>query len=108
MVARWAVVVVLFVACASSFADETGPALSQKYGCVACHAENTRVMAVWPSFKEIADKYRGDKTAKDKLIHKLKTGGKGVWGTVAEQPAYAEEITDQNHYNILIVWVLSH
>lgn len=79
--------------------------LAQKYGCMACH--DAKVNLVGPSFNAIAARYRSQPDARDKLIHRLKVGGKGEWG-ITEQPPYAEEITDQNHYKILIDWVLSH
>ncbi len=84
--------------------------LAQKYGCMACHAANEGLIG--PSFKAIADKYRGDPDGKKKLIAKLKSGGPnegevGVWGRKV-MPAYKDEIKAQDHYNILVDWVLSH
>lgn len=108
MVVKLAAVLLLSASSLYCQANDNGQSLSQYYGCMACHAGNTRIMPAWPSFKEIADKYRGDKSARDKLIRKLKVGGKGVWGNAVEQPPYAEEIKDQNHYKILVDWVLSH
>lgn len=108
MVVKLAAVMLLSTLSLYCQANESGQSLSQYYGCMACHASNTRIMPAWPSFKEISDKYRGDKTAREKLIRKIKTGGKGTWGNVVEQPSYAEEIKNQVHYKILVDWVLSH
>lgn len=60
-----------------------------------------------PSFSAIAARYRTQADARDKLIRKIKVGGSGDWGK-AEQPPYAREITDQQHYKVLVDWVLSH
>jgi len=38
---------------------------------------------VGPAWKDVAAKYRGDATAEAKLVSKIATGGKGVWGSMA-------------------------
>jgi cytochrome c len=58
--------------------------LTKKYNCVACHAEAAR--KVGPSYKEIADKYRGQSDAADRLAKKIRSGGKGVWGQMPMPP----------------------
>ncbi|MBI1394561.1 MAG: c-type cytochrome [Betaproteobacteria bacterium] len=59
-------------------------ALMKGSDCSACHAADTKL--VGPSFKEIAAKYKGDAGAIDKLVHKVKSGGSGVWGAVPMTP----------------------
>ena len=39
-----------------------------------------------PSYKDIANKYRGDKGAAANLAKKVKEGGKGVWGDIPMTP----------------------
>ncbi|GAB4018569.1 c-type cytochrome [Spirosoma sp. KCTC 42546] len=46
--------------------------------CRACH--NLQTKAVGPAYKEIAGKYKGDKSASERLARKVITGGNGVWG----------------------------
>jgi len=58
--------------------------LTRKYNCVACHAESTK--KVGPSYKDVADKYRGQSEAADKLAKKIRTGGAGVWGQMPMPP----------------------
>jgi len=41
---------------------------------------------VGPGFNEIARKYAGDATAKDRLEAKVASGGYGVWGTMPMPP----------------------
>jgi cytochrome c len=89
---------------------ETPYDLAQKYGCMACHSANEGLIG--PSFKAIASNYRSDPDGKKKLITKLKNGGPndgkyGIWGRKV-MPAFKDEIKTQEHYNILIDWVLSH
>jgi len=58
--------------------------LLQKFGCLACHAVDKKVIG--PSYKEVAAKYAGDKNALDALAKKVKAGGQGVWGQVPMPP----------------------
>ena len=87
------------LAAAPAWADE---ALAAKSGCLACHAVDKKV--VGPSYKEVAAKYRGDKTAAAKLEKKVKEGGVGVWGQIPMPPN-----TQVNDADIkkLVAWVLS-
>jgi S-disulfanyl-L-cysteine oxidoreductase SoxD len=53
-------------------------ALAQKHACTACHAADRKL--VGPSWGDIARKYPG---RADHLAGKIKSGGSGVWGTIA-------------------------
>ena len=53
-------------------------ALLVKNNCLACHNVNQTV--VGPAFKDVANKYRGQADAADKLVKKIRAGGSGVWG----------------------------
>jgi len=61
-------------------ADE---ALLKKYNCTACH--QTAVKVVGPSYKMVADKYRGQPMT-DKLATKIRAGGAGNWGQIPMPP----------------------
>jgi cytochrome c len=76
--------------------------LAKKNACTACHAVDKKV--VGPAFKEVAAKYRGDKTAEAKLVKKVKEGGVGVWGQVPMPPNSA--VSDKD-IQALVKWVLS-
>ena len=52
----------------------------QGLGCFACHAVNEK--RVGPSYREIADKYRGAQGAALGLTMKVISGGGGAWGPV--------------------------
>jgi cytochrome c len=58
--------------------------LLQKFGCLACHATDKKVIG--PSYKEVAAKYAGDKNAVGELAKKVKAGGQGVWGQIPMPP----------------------
>ncbi|HEY8118709.1 MAG TPA: c-type cytochrome [Methylophilaceae bacterium] len=98
------VTLLFFISVSFAHAESAAYELAQRYGCMACHSAKEELIG--PSFKAIADKYRSDADAKNKLIAKLKAGGSGVWG-VKVQPAYRDEIKNQQHYGVLIDWVLS-
>ncbi len=56
----------------------------QKNGCTGCHAIDKKL--VGPSFKEMAIRYKNDKTADAKLVAKIKAGGSGSWGAIPMPP----------------------
>jgi cytochrome c len=81
-----------------AIADES---LAKAKGCLACHAVDKKVLG--PSFKEVAAKYKGDKTALDKLAAKVRAGGKGVWGEIPMPPNPVSE----DEARKLVAWVLA-
>ncbi|MDO9359245.1 MAG: c-type cytochrome [Polaromonas sp.] len=58
----------------------------QKNTCVACHGMDSKL--VGPSFRDIANKYKGRADAVNYLSGKIKAGGQGVWGNIP-MPAQA-------------------
>lgn len=58
-------------------------------GCMGCHAIGKKG-ALGPDFKEVAAKYKADKTAETKLFDKVKKGGGGVWGGVVPMPPQSQ------------------
>jgi cytochrome c len=75
--------------------------LAQKYNCLACHAEDKKL--VGPAYKEIAKKYKGDAAAAGKLATKVKAGGGGVWGTIPMPPNNVPEADIKT----MVDWILS-
>ena len=76
--------------------------LAKKHNCLACHSVDKKV--VGPAYKDVAAKYRGDKTAEAKLVDKVKKGGVGVWGQVPMPPNAAVPDAD---VKALVKWILS-
>lgn len=86
-------------AAAPAFADQ---ALATAKNCMACHAIDKKL--VGPAYKEVAAKYKGDKTAVDKLAAKVIKGGGGVWGPV---PMPANPQVNDAEAKKLVAWVLT-
>jgi cytochrome c len=77
-------------------------ALATAKNCMACHAVDKKL--VGPSYKEVANKYAGQKDAADKLAIKIQKGGSGVWGPVP-MPANAQ--VSEAEAKKLAGWVLT-
>lgn len=88
---------------AGAHAESANEALMKKSACTACHQVDKKL--VGPAFKEIAAKYKGDKTAEAKLIEKVKKGGLGVWGQVP-MPPNSPQVKDED-IKTLVKWALS-
>ena len=82
-----------------AFADQ---ALATAKNCMACHALDKKL--VGPSYKDVAAKYAGDKSAVDKLASKIQKGGAGVWGPV---PMPANTQVNDAEAKKLAAWVLT-
>jgi cytochrome c len=94
----------LLVAAQVNAADAAAAqALAQKSGCLACHSVDKKVLG--PAFKDVAAKYKGDKTAEAKLIEKVKKGGSGTWGPMP-MPANSPQVKDAD-IKTVVEWVLS-
>lgn len=78
-------------------------AIAQKSGCLACHTVDKKVLG--PAYKDVAAKYKGDKTAEAKLIAKVKAGGSGVWGPMP-MPANSPQVKDAD-IKTVVEWILS-
>ena len=83
-------------------AADDGQALATKHACMACHQVDKKV--VGPAFKEVAAKYKADKTAEAKLIDKVKKGGTGVWGQIPMPPN--AQVPDAD-IKTIVHWVLA-
>jgi cytochrome c len=92
-------VVILSVVTGAPLADQ---ALATSKNCLACHAVDRKM--VGPAFKDVAAKYKGDKTAADRLATKIVKGGGGVWGAV---PMPANPQITEAEARRLAAWVLA-
>lgn len=69
--------------------------LAKQSGCLACHSVTNKI--VGPAWQNVADKYRGDASARAALIDKVKNGGKGNWSSVTggiPMPPYSPRVAD--------------
>jgi cytochrome c len=76
-----AIIISLALIATPALADQ---ALLKKNNCMACHAVDKKL--VGPSYKDVANKYRGQSDAADKLAKKIRAGGSGVWGPIPMPP----------------------
>ena len=81
---------------------KAGEALAAASGCLACHTVDKKL--VGPSFKEIADRYRQEKSAETKLMQKVKAGGKGEWGDIPMPPNSHVKDAD---IKTMVQWIFS-
>ncbi|MGH8742910.1 MAG: c-type cytochrome [Burkholderiales bacterium] len=89
---------------ANALADaKAGEALAKKDGCFVCHTVDNKL--VGPPYKEVAAKYKGDKSAEARLIEKVKKGGSGVWGQIP-MPPNSPRVKDED-IKTIVQWVLS-
>ena len=86
---------------------EEGLALAGKSGCLACHRIETKL--VGPAWRDVSKRYKGDPSAKARLVAKVKAGGKGNWTEVTggvTMPPYSPRVSDEN-IEKLVTFVLS-
>ncbi len=84
------IAVVSGMAFAGSAMSADMPPIAKKNGCANCHAIDKKLLG--PAWQAVADKYKGDAGAADKLSAKISKGGSGVWGPVPmpAQPKLSE------------------
>jgi cytochrome c len=92
----------LFATLAVSTPALADQALATAKNCMACHAVDKKL--VGPSYKDVAAKYKDDKSAVDKLAQKIMKGGSGVWGPVP-MPANAQ--VNEAEAKKLAAWVMT-
>ena len=85
--------------CGAAQANEK---LAQSSGCMTCHGVDKKIIG--PTYKDIAAKYRSDKSAQASLEKKVKAGGKGVWGDIPMPPN--AHLKDED-IKTLVAWVLA-
>jgi len=89
----------------SAFASTSALAqadLAKAKNCMACHTVANKL--VGPAYKDVAEKYAGQKGAEDKLVQKVLKGGSGVWGPI---PMPANPQVSEAEARQLVKWVLT-
>ncbi len=94
---------VLLAGTTASMAAPNAEALAQKSNCLMCHSVDKKILG--PAYKDVAAKYKGDKTAEARLIQKVKTGGSGAWGDMP-MPPNSPQVKDDD-IKTLVQWILS-
>jgi len=86
----------------TAYATEPGLIIVRRNACMGCHMINRKL--VGPSFQQIADKYKGDSKAPEKLALKIRAGSSGVWGAIP-MPAHPR-MSDADLHTVT-AWVLA-
>lgn len=71
--------------------------LARSSGCMACHAVESKLIG--PAWKDVAARYKGDASARDTLIAKVKAGGAGNWTDVTggvPMPPNSPRVSDES------------
>ncbi len=85
-------------------ANTTSPEeLARASGCMSCHSAAEKV--VGPSFKSIADKYKGQADAVASLSQSVRNGSRGNWGRIPMPPHASLAEAD---IKTLVTWVVKH
>jgi cytochrome c len=91
----------------ASTASEKGLELIGASDCTTCHRlhKTSPGATIGPAYSDVAAKYApaADSTV-NRLIHKIKTGGSGVWGTVPMTPHPALQDSD---LKVMVTYILS-
>jgi cytochrome c len=89
-------------AAAEAAASTTPEQMITKYGCIACHAVDHKVIG--PALKDVGAKYQGNSAAEAHLLEKIRNGGRGVWGEIPMTPN--PQVPDED-LRTIVKWVLA-
>lgn len=84
--------------------DAKAQELLKNGGCVTCHSVDKKILG--PSYKDVAQKRKGDKDAVATLENAVRNGGKSTYGAIPMPPNPQSKISDADLHN-LIEWVLT-
>ena len=77
-------------------------ALAKKHNCLQCHSADKKILG--PSYKDVAQKYKGNKAAQAMLVKNVKAGSKGTWGQIPMPPN--DKLSDAEAA-MLVGWILA-
>lgn len=92
--------VLLLVAPLAYAAD--GAAIAKANNCMTCHGVDARKM-MGPSFKEIANRYKG-KNVEALMVERIKKGGSGEWGAM---PMPAQPQLSDADARAIVKWMMA-
>lgn len=93
--------IVLSLFAAVSLPVHASPELAVKNKCMTCHQVDKKGLG--PSFKDIAAKYKAQKTAPAMLVEAMTKGVKGKWGKI---PMPAQKVSPADA-QALSKWILT-
>lgn len=77
--------------------------LIDQHHCLSCHLPGNAMDL--PSWRDVAEKYIGDKKAENFLVNKISQGGSGSWGNM-DMPPYFE--LSEPERRIIAQWILAY
>ena len=92
---------------AAAAADEKGLELIGASDCTTCHRLHKEAAgaSIGPSYSEVAAKYApAADTTIDRIVHKIISGGSGIWGTVPMTPHPALAPAD---VKVMVTYILT-
>jgi cytochrome c len=107
MNARWIVVCAAAMLIAGAGTARADEALAKQAGCLNCHSVDKPING--PAYRDVAMKYRGNASARQKLIEKVKQGGTGNWTALTGGRPMPPHSTLLSNAEVarLVDWVLS-
>ena len=101
-----AAVILAFSVNASAAVDvEAAKALARQNNCFKCHGVDKEKDG--PSYKKVAEKYRGKDGAEEKLIHHITSGEKAKFPDGHEEDHKVIKTKDAGEIKNLVGWILS-
>jgi cytochrome c len=76
--------------------------LTKKYGCIACHNVEKKILG--PAFKDISAKYKSKNDNVAYLAGKIRNGAQGVWGQI---PMPAQKQVREDEAVEIAKWILT-
>lgn len=103
--AQWSVALAMLATAwlATTAHASTPEEVARASGCLSCHAAQEKI--VGPSFKSIADKYRGQADMVSTLVQVVRNGSRGTWGRIPMPP---HSSVDEKDIQQVVTWVLTH
>lgn len=92
---------VLLLAAPLAYAAD-GAAIAKANNCMTCHGVDARKM-MGPSFKEIANRYKG-KNVEALMVERIKKGGSGEWGAM---PMPAQPQLSDADARVIVKWMMA-
>lgn len=77
------------------------PQLAKSRNCMSCHMVDSVIMG--PSFKSIAERYKGQKDIEKVLLERVQKGSVGQWGKT--QMPVNPQVTKEEA-QLLVKWIL--
>ena len=102
MKARFLIATCLLVSSQISRADDPGMTLAAQNACLTCH--DIQQKKIGPPFHAVAERYRNDPPAFDKLLYKVQHGGAGNWGNYPMPP---NPQANPDDLKAIVKWVLN-